>query len=298
MKTSKQAKSVYSLGYILVATVAAILGLSLGSSFAWAQTSEYQQHHSPAKAKSAIKVAAKKQAKPTSASQSTANQSSDQLNMGSLEKKYWSAKDTDFSVVENRKYTKAKKFALSMLVGPIINDPYNTGYNYEMKLNYYFSERYGVEFFDDKADLRDSQTTTDFYNQYNHIRPDFNRDMNFVGVGFNWVPFYAKMSVLGMKIIYLDMQFTPFIGIETYKQLEDAAVKSPIKNSFAYGFDIVQYFYFSKHFAIQADLQNRYFQQDIVSYGNVLNPSDPPGVLERSNTGNTTNFLMGVTYFF
>ncbi len=29
--------------------------------------------------------------------------------------------------------------------------------------------------------------------------PDFNRPMNYMGVGFNWVPFYAKMSFLGSK---------------------------------------------------------------------------------------------------
>ena len=269
--------------------VAPAVWLSASSSLA--QSAQYTPHHYKRK-----KKVAKSSSNSTSSSAVQPGAKSDKLNMGELEKKYWAPKDTDFSVVQNRKYTKAKRFALSALVGPIVNDPYNTGYNYELKLNYYFSERYGVELFDDKADLSDSQTTKDFQSlSGGGVRPDFNRDVNFVGVGFNWVPFYAKMSFLGKKIIYFDMQFTPFIGVETYEQLVNDTMDNPQKNAFAYGFDVVQYFFFSKHFAVQADLQNRYFQQDIVSYGNAL---ALPGTPKSSNTANTTNFLMGVTYFF
>ncbi len=288
--TSKKAavNSILVKALVAVFLVAPVVWLSASPSFA--QSAEYTRHHNKRKKKVA------KNSGSSSATQSAPGGQSDKLNMGDLEKKYWAPKDTDFSVVQNRKYTKAKRFALSLLAGPIVNDPYNTGYNYEMKLNYYFSERYGIEFFDDKADLSDSQTTKDFQSlSGGGVRPDFNRDVNFVGVGFNWVPFYAKMSFLGKKIIYFDMQFTPFIGVETYEQVVNDTMNDPQKNSFAYGFDVVQYFFFSKHFAVQADLQNRYFQQNIVSYGNGL---ALPGAPKSSNTANTTNFLMGVTYFF
>ncbi len=276
------------LGAFIVAPV------TFAAQATFAQSAQYTRHRKRKK-----QVAQDDSASTNATNQSPTDQS-DKLNMGELEKKYWAPKDTDFSVVQNRKYTKAKRFALSALVGPLINDPYNTGYNYELKLNYYFSERYGVELFEDKADLHDSQTTKDFMfnSSGGGIRPDFNRDLNFVGVGFNWVPFYAKMSFLGKKIIYFDMQVTPFVGVETYEQLEDQLQKDPTQNVFAYGFDIVQYFFFSKHFAIQADLQNRYYHENVVSYGNYPINSIQPGLTKRSDTANTTNFLMGVTYFF
>ncbi len=68
----------------------------------------------------------------------------EKLDITDLEQKYWAPKDTDFSVVQNRTYTKAGRVALS-LSGPIVNDPFSSGYNPSVKVNYYFSERYGVE---------------------------------------------------------------------------------------------------------------------------------------------------------
>jgi outer membrane beta-barrel protein len=218
------------------------------------------------------------------------DQKSDKLDISDLEQKYWAPKDTDFSVVQNRTYTKAKRFALSLQTGPAVNDPFNAGFNYAGKLNYYLDERYGFEFQFIKADLTDSDSTKKFKTQLSggDVPPDFNRPENFYGVGFNWVPFYAKMSVLGSKIIYFDMQFTPLLGISQYEQQNQ--VKESKKTAFTYGLDITQYYFVSKTLAYRFDYQNRWSHQDVLAY--------QTGIKKRSETDNTSLFLLGVTLFF
>ena len=51
----------------------------------------------------------------------------DKLDLKKLEDKYWAAKDTDFSVVQNRTYTKEGRAFLSLSYGPLMNDPYSYG---------------------------------------------------------------------------------------------------------------------------------------------------------------------------
>ena len=215
---------------------------------------------------------------------------SEKIDISELEQKYWAPKDTDFSVVQNRTYTKAKRFSASLLTGLLVSDPFNDGLTYNLSINYYFDERTGVEFIYHKGDLTDSDATSDFRKlSGGGTRPDFNRDTAFYGVGYNWVPFYAKMSFLGKKIIYFDMQFTPFLGISEYDQQTDDGDKSD--SSLSYGFDITQYFFFSKNFAVRANYHNRFYNADVLNYstGNVA---------RKGESTNTSLFLFGLTYFF
>lgn len=233
---------------------------------------------------------ASKDAKPA-----TPAKDSDKLDIQELEQKYWAPKDTDFSVVQNRTYTKAKRWAASLLTGPLVNDPFNAGFNYALSANYYFDERYGVELMFQKSDLTDSDATKDFRKSVGGgVRPDFNRDLGFYGIGFNYVPFYAKMSFLGKKIIYFDMQITPFIGMSSFEQ--QSQVKTPEESAFSYGFDITQYFFFSQNLAVRANLHNRFYTADVLAY---TNGSVPAGEVVRSNEStNTTMFLLGLTFFY
>ncbi|MEO0335372.1 MAG: hypothetical protein AAF202_03205, partial [Pseudomonadota bacterium] len=41
----------------------------------------------------------------------------DRVDISDLENKYWAPKDTDFKVVQNRLYTKEKRFSLSTGIG-------------------------------------------------------------------------------------------------------------------------------------------------------------------------------------
>jgi outer membrane beta-barrel protein len=268
-----------------------IIGITLGANTSWAQSDQYKPKKKAAAADSTTATPA---ATDSTAAAKPADQGGDKLDIKDLEQKYWAPKDTDFSVVQNRTYSKANRLALSVMTGPIVNDPFNSGYNYELEANYYFDERYGVQAMYIKDDLSNSKNTNDFMNlSGGGVLPDYNRDTSFYGVGFNWVPFYAKMSFLGKKIIYFDMQITPTIGMSNYEQI--TSVGNNQKSAFAYGYDITQFYFFSNNWAIRADLHNEYYGEKVVSYGNGVTAAGTP---VRSDTANTTTFMIGITYFF
>jgi outer membrane beta-barrel protein len=260
-----------------------------------AQSKAYQRKK-PAPAPVSGTAAGTSAPAPSADASAPAKSGSEKLDITELEQKYWAPKDTDFSVVQNRTYTKAGRFAVTASMGPTVNDPFNEGLISGIQANYYIDERYGFELMYLSSDLSDSDATDNFLKfSGGDTRPDFNRDVSYVGAGFNWVPFYAKMSFLGKKIIYFDMQITPHIGISTYEQ--QSIVKTPEQTAFSYGLDVTQYFFFSKHFAIRATLHNRYFKSDVLAYDD--GPGVSAGQVKRSGeSANTTNFLMGVTYFF
>lgn len=214
------------------------------------------------------------------------------LDISDLEQKYWSPKDTDFGVVQNRAYPKEQRFSGSLLYGPIVNDVFNTGYGLGLIGNYFFSERHGVEVFMINANLRNSDAVNDFKSlSGGGTIPDFGRVKQYYGVGYNFVPIYAKMSLLGRKIIYFDMAITPGLGFTSYEKVVRSSVDSPAAgNSFTYSLDITQYFFFSRNFAIRADLKNLWFKEDVVSYNT--------GDHVRSKTSHRMFFLMGLTYFY
>ncbi|MEK6555886.1 MAG: outer membrane beta-barrel domain-containing protein, partial [Bdellovibrionota bacterium] len=265
----------------------------------FAQSKQYQRKK-PAEAPAAAApgapaTAPSKDGKAAPAAKATpevpAQPTGDKLDISELEQKYWAPKDTDFSVVQNRTYTKAGKLAASFMYGPIVNDTFSSGMNAGLLLNYYKDERFGFQAHYISSDLSNSDATKKFFKlSGGATAPDFNRVKDYYGLGFNFVPFYAKMSVMGQKIIYFDMQITPTIGMTKYEQQqENGGGKS--ENSFSYGLDVTQYFFFSKSLAVRFDLQNRWYKQDVVAY------KSPFAKVRSGETENTTMFLFGLTYF-
>lgn len=212
---------------------------------------------------------------------------SEKLNIQDLEQKYWAPKDTSFSVVQNRAYTKEKRFSFSLQYGPIINDAFSEGYNLGLKLNYFWNERSGVQVEYVSFNLDDNSTVKAFSNQYGGVRPNIGRLSSMWGIGYNWVPVYAKMSLLGERIIYFDMAFTPVIGMMNYNKT--AKTGDHGDSSIAYGLDISQYFFLSKHIAVRADLQNRWWTEEVLDWNQ--------GTKNKTQTTNSTVFFIGVTYY-
>lgn len=220
---------------------------------------------------------------------------SDKVDVSDLEQKYWAPKDTDFGVVQNRTYAKKGRPSLSVQGGPVINDSYSEGYALGATANYFFSERYGIELSYTSADMKNGQATDNLKGFGSGVAPDFGRFSSFYGIGFNWVPIYAKMSFLGSKIIYFDMAITPQIGIASYDQVWDDSVtrdqqRTIQQSSFSYGIDVTQYFFLTNHFAIRADLKNRWFQEDVIGYRTRQTL--------RTIQNHTSIFVIGATYYF
>ena len=114
------------------------------------------------------------QEKATDKSDKQSLDKNDKLDLKKLEDKYWSAKDTDFNVVQNRTYSKSKKTFVSLSYGPLVNDAYSYGRMTNLSGGYYFSERIGVELAYEQASVKNNESTDTFIKQ-NQFAPDYNK---------------------------------------------------------------------------------------------------------------------------
>lgn len=217
----------------------------------------------------------------------------DKVDISDLESKYWAPKDTDFSVVQNRTFSKDHKIMITPQWGTVINDPHSEGNVFGVTANYFWSERMGIQLMYNKAELWNNSATRDVgrLSATSGARPDFDRLAGYYGVGYSIVPFYAKMSFWGTKIIYFDMAFTPTLGMTQYdQQIETGNVS---KTAFTYGIDVTQYFFFSRWFAIRADLKNNFSKQEVVKYrGTTIGQK-----VEDKNVQDTI-FMLGAAFYW
>jgi outer membrane beta-barrel protein len=214
---------------------------------------------------------------------------SDKIDVSDLEQKYWAAKDTDFNVVQNRMYSKAGRFGLSGVYGSLLNDPWTTGATYGGSLSYYLSERYGIEASYLYTDARDSKAV-DYLRANQGGTPDYNKLKSYYGVGFEWVPFYAKMSVLNSMITYFDMGFTFGLGMQTYEQQKVEG--SSVVTTPAAEITVTQHYFLSRYLGLRVDLKNRFYQEEAVAYRIIPNRS------RGTSLTNQTFLLLGMTFFF
>jgi outer membrane beta-barrel protein len=217
----------------------------------------------------------------------------DKLDVSGLENKYWAAKDTDFNVVQNRMFSKAGRFALTGQYGMYANDPWSTGPTFAGDLNYYFSERYGVELDYSKTSSTNNAATSNLMSQQGGA-PNHNELKQFYGAEFNWVPFYAKISVLNSSIVYFDMSISPGIGMVDYQQ--QLIEGGPDKTAPAFSLDIAQHYFLSKYLAIRVDYKNLWYNEQITQYH--IPVGGAAARTENSSLNSTGLILMGLTVYY
>jgi outer membrane beta-barrel protein len=227
----------------------------------------------------------------------TANAGSDKLDIRKLEQKYWSAKDDDFAVVQNRRYTKAKRFFLSANYGVPFNDPFNSGSMLGFNLGYFFNERWGIDLEHKTGSLKDNDAVKSFQSRFGAY-PDHNVFASSQILSVSLVPFYAKMSFMDKSIIYFDMGLSLGAGTMSYKikQVEGDLTKSSAVIKLA----VFQQIFFTEHLAVRADLTNTWGNQQKAKY---YTPQDGTyGYTDSRDLGtkmtNDTSLLFGLTYWF
>lgn len=216
----------------------------------------------------------------------------EKLDVSDLERKYWTAKDTDFDVVQNRLYSKAGRYSVSTMIGQFINDPWSDGWIYGVGASYYFTERYGVELSYNKADTKDNQASEQLSTQGG--KANHGKYKQFYGAAFNWVPFYAKMSVLNSSITYFDMSISPGVGISEYEQQMD--IGNSRQSSLTWTLDVTQHFFINKYSAVRVDLKNRWYQEDIAYYSSGTAAGRPR--VFGTELNHTSILMLGLNFYF
>ncbi len=198
---------------------------------------------------------------------------SDKLDIQKLEQKYWSAKDDDFSVIQNRSFAKEKRWYLSMNYGAPFNDPNSVGNVLGLNVGYFFNERWGLELNYNRASYKDNDTV-EFFKTRHGTMPDANRYAGATSLMAYWVPIYAKMSFVDKKIIYFDMGFGLGLGNTSYYQQKCNSTCSTStfdsvdvnKSAFHYSVNVFQQFFISNRWAVRVDFMNRWTNEDRLNF--------------------------------
>jgi len=218
---------------------------------------------------------------------------SDKVDLKKLEEKYWAAKDTDYSVVQNRTYNKAGRAYLSLSYGPLLNDSYSTGRMSNAAVGYFFNERWGVEFAFEKGDLKDNDGVTKYRDQYG-VQVDYNKFQTSKALTAIFVPMYAKMSFMDRSILYFDMQFALGVGQIDYEVQRN--IGNQTKAATSINLDITQQLFFHNHWALRLDIKNKWSSQERQRYQLSGGQSEADRKLSNYQAQDTS-ILLGITFF-
>lgn len=219
-------------------------------------------------------------------------ENSDKLDLGNLEQKYWSAKDDDFTVVQNRHFSKANKISLGLLSGTIINDGFIEGQPATLSLGYFFNERHGLLLDLSRFSTRPNSTIVNFRDS-NGALPDYNSPVSSQTLTYMWSPLYAKVSLLEKKILYLDLMIGAHVGVSEYKVAFNRGDFN--RSTQNYGFDISQVWFLSQSVAFRFDIRTSWSKQNKYEY--YSSGSSTPADL-GSSTMRDNLWLFGFNFFF
>ncbi len=216
------------------------------------------------------------------------------VDITNLENRYWTAKDSEFSVVQNRLYTKTKRFSVTPIFGAGFNDPYESNIHLGGSIDYFFSEREGVGIYGWRTTATDSKIIGNIGS--NGAAPDRNLQQGYVGAFYTWVPIYAKLSLLEKKIMYFDMGISPGIGATmlnsaTFGATQNAYQPPSAVNQTALtgSLDIYQQLFITEHWAVKLQLVNHFYSENL--YGAVS------GQNKSSQFTYSGSVLLGVSFF-
>lgn len=226
------------------------------------------------------------------------NRGSDKVDLKKLEDKYWSAKDDDYGVIQNKTFSKGGKFYGSFVYGPLLNDPFAKSRAAGLMLGYYFNEDFGIEASYLNYDSVKSSSVDQFNSLSNaDISPDYNLIKSNMTLSATYTPFYAKMTFMNKAILYFDMGFSLGLGTTAYDQVLQATsttsreTTKETQNAPHFEAGFMQQLFINKNMAFRIDLKNTFYSSKTKAFRFSTNRA------EKSANGNDTTLTFGVTLF-
>lgn len=228
---------------------------------------------------------------------------SDKIDLQKLEDKYWSAKDSEYGVIQNRTFSKSKKYFASLTYGPLINDPFAKAKATGFMLGYFLNEDFGIELCNLSYGSAQNDTVTAYETQFGGAKPDYNLVKSAKTLSLSYTPFYAKMAFMNIGIVYFDMGFNLGIGQTDYEiqkvNKDGAGVKSQaneMQSSTSYEIGFIQQLYINRNVAFRLDIKNTYYQQSTKQYE--IGIGQPESARSTSSkSANDTTIGIGLTLF-
>lgn len=123
----------------------------------------------------------------------------------------WLDPDKKIYVLQNRRYLKAERALLSLMVGPGLSNPYKTVWDIDGRLAYYMSESFGVEAFYTGLFNSTNNTYRALISTNTSVVPPLREIRTQYGLLAHYVPWYAKINVFN-SILYFDWYFSAGLG--------------------------------------------------------------------------------------
>jgi outer membrane beta-barrel protein len=199
--------------------------------------------------------AAKKEkaAAPQAAAESTEG-GAEEADVDKIKSKYWAQGDeSQLGVVQNRAYSKAKKFELGLGVGKTFNDPFLNLLQYEGSFGYNFNEYWALSARYMHYNVSGSgalDKLEDSGKKANTVEPEY-----YAGLEGTGSFLYGKLSLLGKSIIYYDMHFSA--GAGATKTENDSAAPTV-------SLGIGQRFYITQSTSLRMDYRAMTYEETVV----------------------------------
>ncbi len=239
---------------------------------------------------------------PSLPSSSPVSKGSDKVDLKKLEDKYWSAKDDEYGVIQNRTFAKTGKFYASLVYGPLLNDPFAKARAAGGMVGYFINEDFGIEASYLNYGSTPNDTVETYASQFN-ASPDHNLVKTAKAISINYTPFYAKMAFMNMAIMYFDMGFTLGVGQTEYeiqKITKDSfGTKSQANERLSaphFEIGLMQQLFLSQYFAFRLDVKNSFYKQKSKQY-EIGNAALESSRLETTKNANDTTITFGLTVF-
>lgn len=208
----------------------------------------------------------------------------ERVDVNIIKKKYWAKGDqAELGVVQNRIYTKNKKFQIGLLAGISYSDPFLSIKTGGFTFGYHFNEFWGVNLIAMKTVVSNSSALTTF-EENRGATANTNKPRYFVGAETTFSLLYGKLSVLGKSIIYYDFHLIGGLGLT---DTESGKYMTPMAG-------LGQRFYLSRRISLRVDYRLMYYKETILEKEITTKLGQAVG-----DRGNFTNSItLGIDYLF
>jgi outer membrane beta-barrel protein len=205
----------------------------------------------------------------------------ERVNVESIKEKYWARGDeAELGVVQNRLYSKDKKFQLGIFGGIVASDPFLSTKAVGGSLGFFFNEYVGVSLIGWKDFASGSSAREKL--EEGGKKANTNEPSAFYGAEVTGSLLYGKLSFLGKKIIYYDLHVLGGLG----------ATKTENGTYFTQMIGIGQQIYLNKVVALRVDYRLQRYNEDIVEREITAKIGQVIG--SRDNWGNVIS--LGLTF--
>lgn len=125
---------------------------------------------------------------------------------------------SDIAVIQKRFLPKTGRFEAFGALSSVLNDAFFMNFGANLRMAYYFQERYGIELVGMILTTAERQVTSDLHDKRGVVTTSLVTPKSYYGADFKWTPVYGKMAWRNKTITPFDLYFSLGGGITNTNQ--------------------------------------------------------------------------------